>query len=212
MYPSIHQHAPGGVGSRLPDVSQREGVIGEAKKGAAGGGGARRSRGPKREVGEERRRALEPARWRAPLLRLEGRGSRLRRRRGGEATAPRARNLRRGLLLRVSQELRRALAQLSGIRPQPPRVRAIRASQTALRTGGRILADRGLRAGGDRGPCPSRRQLALRRTLRAGAGAEPAALQQGGARLPYRLQEPRTALGPPRRRDLRPLPRANPRR
>src|ERR687896_1655894 len=92
-----------------------EGVVDEVERGADGCGGGRRTGGAEREADEGRRYSGERARWRDPLLPLEGWGPCVRRRRGGGAAPAGAWDLRRGLFLRVPQELRRVIRELPGL-------------------------------------------------------------------------------------------------
>src|ERR671917_2972435 len=106
-------------------VSRYGGVGGEAVEGAGCGGGGLRARGGEREAGAGRGGVVEPAGWREALLPLAGRGPRVRGSRGGGARVAGARDLRRGLVLRVPQELSGALAELPGVRVGSPGVRPL---------------------------------------------------------------------------------------
>src|SRR5918997_2866455 len=114
-------------------VSRYGGVGGEAVEGAGGGGGGLRARGGEREAGAGRGGVVEPAGWRDAPLPLAGWGPRVRGGRGGGALVAGARDLRRGLVIRVPQELPGALADLPGVRVGPARVRALGAAAAALR-------------------------------------------------------------------------------
>src|SRR5918995_5448907 len=177
------------------------------------GGGRGRHRCPRAlqpAPGEERWKDPRTARRRAARLSVEGARPRVFRGRGGRTLAPGARRLRRGILLRVSQELSGIVQALSGVCPGSPGVWNVREVGTALRAGRRGLAGRGLRTGGDRGPGPPRRQLALGGARRARRRAQPTAHPKASTHLPDRLRYPRPPFGAARRSYLRPLPRPCP--
>src|SRR5919205_2939237 len=84
------------------------------------GGWHRRSRALQPAVGEEWRRDPRPARRPQEPLPVGGGGSIVRGGRGGRTLAPRARHLRGGILLRVSEELPGVVQELQGVRPGSP--------------------------------------------------------------------------------------------
>src|SRR5215207_4760937 len=173
---------------------------------AGGCGGGRLARGAQREAGAEWRGAVEPARWWDTLLPLERWGPRVRGCWRGRAAAAGAWDLRWGFVPRVSEELRGAFGELSSVCVGPVGLRSVGAAPAALRARGREGAGRGFRAGGDRGPGSPGCELALWCFECAGAGQEPATLQEGGPHLPYGVREPGEVLRLPWGCDLRSLP------
>src|SRR5215213_2460792 len=174
-------------------------------------GGHRGPRALQPAVGERWRANSKLARRRDALLPVAGWGSRVLGGWGGRAATTRARRLRRGVLLRVPQELRGAVEELQGIRPGSPGVRYVSEALAALRARGRRVAGRGLRARGDRGFRPPRGQLALCGSRRARRRAESAALREARPHMSDGLRDPRPSLRAAGGCDLRPLPRARPR-
>src|ERR671921_1462452 len=110
-----------GFPRRLDETEDRVG-----RRGWPGG-----SRALQPAVGDERRRDPRPARRPAGPLPVEGARPRLLRGRGGRALAPRARHLRRGVLLRVPEKLRGTIQELPGVRPGPSGMRNLREARPA---------------------------------------------------------------------------------